>query len=87
MNSISIRGLTAAKFKAVQKKARNLGKTAPQYVRALIDQDLLADQSLDELLRPIREDFRKSGVTEKQLDQIVERARSAAYRPVRRPRR
>lgn len=38
---------------------------------ALIEQDLLAEKSFDELLHPIRRDFQKSGVTEAKLDAIV----------------
>ncbi len=51
-----------------RRKARNSGKTAAEYVRALIERDLLGDNSFDEILRPIREDFRKSGVTSEHLE-------------------
>jgi len=56
-------------------KAKLVGKTAPEYVRLLIEQDLLADRSFDEILRPIRQDFLKSRTTESQLDSMVRRAR------------
>jgi hypothetical protein len=76
-------GLRPAQLKALDKRARQRGKTAPQYIRWLIERDLLADKSFDELLMPIREDIREAGITEEDLDQIVDRARG----PVRRKRR
>ena len=79
-------GLKPALLKAVEKKARHEGKSAPEYVRSLIERDLLADKSFDEILRPIRADFRKSGVSEGQLDAIVERARTATARKTQRAR-
>jgi hypothetical protein len=82
MSSLSLHdiGLKPSLLRAVEKKARNVGQTAPEYVRFLIERDLLADQPFDELLRPVREDVRKNGVTETQLQQIVRRARRAAGR-------
>jgi hypothetical protein len=73
-------GLRPAQLKAVEKKAKHAGTTAPQYVRLLVERDLLADRSFDEMLRPIREDFRRSGISEKQLEKIVERARHSSPR-------
>jgi hypothetical protein len=70
-------GLAPAQLRAVRKKAKHAGQTAPEYVRSLVERDLLADKSFDEILRPIREDFRKNGITERQLDEIVHRARHA----------
>jgi len=75
--SFSDFGLAPALVKAVEKKARRAGTTAREYVRSLIERDLLADRSFDEILRPVRADFRRNGVTEKQLDRLVDRARKA----------
>ena len=82
MTSLALQdiGLKPALLKAVEKKARHEGKSAPEYVRALIERDLLADKSFDEILRPIRADFRKSGVSEDELEAIVKRGRTAARR-------
>ena len=76
-------GLAPAQLRAVEKKARRAGTTAPEYVRALIERDLMADRSFDEILRPVRADFERSGITEAQLDKTVRRAR--ASRPPSRP--
>ena len=56
-------GLPSAKLRAVERKAKGAGQTAPEYVRSLIERDLLADQTFDEILQPIRADVRKRGVT------------------------
>jgi len=72
-------GLAPALLRAMEKKARRAGTTAREYVRALIQRDVLADQSFDEILRPVRADFRRSGITEKQLDMLDERARTALH--------
>jgi hypothetical protein len=87
MSSLTLQdiGLPPAQLKAIQRRAREAGQTAPQDVRSLIERDLLANQSFDAILRPVRRDFRKSGVTPEQLDAIVDRARKAT-RPKRRRR-
>lgn len=89
MSSLSFQdlGLNAAVLRAVKKKALKEGKTAPEYLRWLIERDLLANETFDEILEPIRADFRKARVTEDELDQIVDRARSAARRKKSRTRR
>jgi hypothetical protein len=81
MTSLSLRDirLKPALLKAVERKARDAGTTAPEYLRALIERALLAEQSFDEILRPVRKDFASSGISPDQLDQIVERARGAAH--------
>lgn len=77
MSTLSLQGigLRPTQLKAIEKKAKFAGKSAAEYVRLLIERDLLADLPFDEILRPIREDFRQSGITESQLDEIVRRAR------------
>jgi hypothetical protein len=89
MSSLSLQdlGLKASLLKAVGKKAKHEGKTLPEYVRWLIERDMLADKSFDEILKPVRADFHKSGITEDQLDEIVERARNPPYRKASRTRR
>ena len=76
-------GLPRAQWKAVEKKAKSAGTTPAAYVRSLIERDLHAE-SLKEILDPVRADFRKSGVTEVQLESIVRRARKAPRTSARR---
>ena len=64
-------------------EARRAGKTARDYFRALVERDLMSDRPFDEILRPVRADFGRAGVTEAQLDRIVGRARGAR-KPARR---
>ncbi len=73
-------GLRPAQLKAVEKKAKVSGTTAPAYIRLLVERDLLADKSFSEILGPIRQDFHAAGITHGQLDDIVRRARK---RPAR----
>jgi hypothetical protein len=86
MSSLSLKdiGLRPAQLIALRKKAVDAGTTAPEYVRALVERHLLADESFDKILGPIREDFRKSGVTESQLDAVIDRARHTSRRSARR---
>ena len=79
MSSLKLQdiGLPAAKLRAIERKAKGAGQTAAQFIRSLIERDLLADKSFDEILRPVRQDFQKSGVTPEELDRIVARARKA----------
>ena len=72
-------GLGPNEIKALRTKAKARGKSAPEYVRGLIEQDLLSDQSIDDILRPIREGFRRSGVTPDELNALVTKARKEIY--------
>jgi len=85
MSSLTLKdlGLPASKLRAVARKAKRAGQTAAEYVRFVIERDLLADKTFDEILRPVRREFHKSGVTPEQLDAIIDRARSDT-RPKRR---
>jgi len=68
---------TSAQWKAVQRKARQHNQTPSEYLAYLVERALLAEQSFDEILRPIRKDVRASGVTPEQLDTLVNEARKA----------
>ena len=80
MTSLSIQdlGLRPAQLKALGSKAKQLGKSPQEYVRTLVEQDLVIDKSFDEILKPVRDDFRRSGITADQLGEIVKRARKAS---------
>ncbi len=77
-------GLKPTQMKAVIRRAKKAGKTATEYVRSLVERDLNAGDSFDEILKPIRDGFKKSGVTGDELDEMVNRARMARQK---RPRR
>ncbi|HXE53150.1 MAG TPA: hypothetical protein VN541_09050 [Tepidisphaeraceae bacterium] len=79
MSSLTLRdiGLKPTQMRAVARRAKKAGKTPSEYVRSLVERDLLAGESFDEVLKPIRQGFQESGVTEEELDALVARARKA----------
>jgi hypothetical protein len=79
MTTLSIQdlGLRPAQLRALGSKAKREGKSPQEYVRTLVERDLVVDESFDEILKPVREDFRRSGITEGQLDEVVQKARKA----------
>ncbi len=89
MSSLSFHdiGLKPSQLRAVKKKAQQQGQTAPEYVRSLVERDLLASKSFDEILKPIRAGFKKSEVSEEELDALVTRARKDIYARERRKER
>jgi hypothetical protein len=76
--------LPSSQMREVQKRAKEAGQTVSEYLSVLIERDFLAEQTFDEMLRPVREDFQKSGVTAAQLEAIVKRARLSHAKKVRR---
>jgi hypothetical protein len=69
------------RFKAAAEKARELGKSPARYIESLID---AATTTFDEILAPVREGFRESGVSEEELDAAVSEARKAIHKRARR---
>ena len=62
--------------KVAVRAARELGTTAEKYVHQLID---AANMTFDEILAPVRKGFRESGVTEEDLDDVVNKARKVIH--------
>jgi len=63
-------------FKAASDTARKLGTSPQAYIHSLID---AANLTFDQLLAPVRDGFRKSGVSRSELDVVVTRARKAIH--------
>lgn len=61
----------------LKEKAKNEGKDVAEYVEDLIEKDVDRAQTLDEILAPIRRNFAESGMTEEDLDALVESERQA----------
>jgi hypothetical protein len=59
--------------------SQSKGKSADEYLRTLIEAELLSQQTFAEILAPIREGFRKSGMTEEQLDALFAEARQKVH--------
>ena len=78
--SIQVDGLRPAQVRAVEARAVREGKTASEYVRGLIERDLLARRTFDAILAPVRADVRARGLTEADFDALVTKARRAVAR-------
>jgi hypothetical protein len=72
--TIEITGLPEGTREAIKELSQSKGKSADEYLRTLIEAELLSQQSFADILAPIREGFRKSGMTEAQLDALFEQA-------------
>jgi hypothetical protein len=75
----TISGLPAGTRDALEQIGRNIGKTVEEYLRGLIEAEMLSQKPFREILAPIREDFRSAGLTEDELDEIIERERQAIW--------
>ena len=76
--TLEITGLRFETLQALKDKAREAGKTVEEYLRTVIEADVLADQSFSEILEPIRRSFDESGMSETELDTLLLQARQAA---------
>lgn len=79
--TLEVKGLGKQKLIALAAKAKRLGTTPERYIRSLIEQDLGFDQkargtTIAELMAPVRAEFRNSGMTENDLDMLVDAART-----------
>ena len=77
--TIEITGLPEGTREAITQLSRSKGKSAEEYLRFLIEGELLSEQTFAEILVPIREGFRNSGMTEEQLDDLFEEAREKVH--------
>lgn len=77
--TLEITGLRFETLQALKDKARAAGKTVEDYLRTVIEADVLADQSFSEILEPIRRSFDESEMREDGLDALLEEARGKVY--------
>ena len=77
---IEISGLPPGTKKAIEALSQSKGKSAEEYLRMLIEAEILSEQTFTEILAPIRESFRESGMSEQQLDALLEDARDKVHR-------
>ena len=77
--TLEITGLRFETVQALKDKARETGKTVEEYLRTVIEADVLADQSFSEILEPIRRRFDESGMSEDDLDTQRHEIRDNSY--------
>jgi hypothetical protein len=59
----------------LEQKARGAGLDREQYLRALVDRDLASPRTLDDILRPFREEVAASGISDDDLTNLFSAAR------------
>lgn len=72
--TIEIQGLPESVVKALGERANEVGATTPDYIRYLIEEDLASPLSLRVLYAPVREQIKESGISEDELDALLEEA-------------
>ncbi len=69
--------LKAEVEEALRKKALANGFDIDVYLQRLIERDVERAKTLDEILAPARKSFAESGMTEEELNEIIDRERQA----------
>ncbi|MDQ3131733.1 MAG: hypothetical protein M3Q99_13365 [Acidobacteriota bacterium] len=64
---------------ALQKKAKANGFEVKVYLEKLVEKDINGAKMLDEILAPFRCEVEESGITDDELDALVEEARKEIY--------
>ena len=64
---------------ALRKKAKARGFEVDSYLQNMIEKDVERAKSLDEILAPIRKSFAESGMTEDDLDELLNKERQAMW--------
>jgi hypothetical protein len=78
--TIEISGLPSETRELLDEIGRSEGKTGEEFLRTLIEAEILSRRSFREILAPVHESFAASGTTEEEFDAIIEEAREAVYR-------
>ncbi len=79
-DTIQITNLPPSVIEAVENRAKEIGATAEDYVKYLIEEDLNSTLSMRVLFAPVREQIRESGISETELNELLEEARDEVYR-------
>lgn len=79
-DTIQISGLPETVIQAVNERAQTVGTTAEEYIRYLIEEDLSsASLNMRVLFAPVREQIKESGISEVELNTLLEEAREEAF--------
>ncbi|MGI8641514.1 MAG: hypothetical protein ACR2MG_16410 [Pyrinomonadaceae bacterium] len=82
-DTIEVLGLSEAVVEAVNERAKEVGTTTEEYVRYLIEQDIASPLNVRVLYAPVREQIKASGISEEDLDALLEEAREEVYQKSR----
>ena len=63
----------------LRQRAVESGQDVAGYVETLIERDLSSSMSLRDLYAPVRRQIEQSGMSESELDALIEEAREEAY--------
>ncbi len=78
--SLEVSGLPSGATQALEELGRSNGAgSAADYARLVLEAKLLAQKPFKEILAPVRAGFVESGMTDEELDVLVERARADFY--------
>jgi hypothetical protein len=64
---------------ALRKKAKAGGFEVKVYLEKLVEKDVERPKTLDEILAPFRREVEESGISDEELDALVEEAREEIY--------
>jgi hypothetical protein len=81
ISAIRVSGLGKSKLAALRAQAKKLGLSAEGYAKQLIEDGLSLQQqartrTFDELFAPVQTRFQNSGMSEEDLDSLVDAARA-----------
>jgi plasmid stability protein len=65
--------------KRLAERAAEAGKTVELLAREILEKDVAKEKTLDEILAPFRQSFAESGMSEEDLDALVEAAREEIW--------
>ena len=77
--TITISGLEPGTTAALEELARNEGKDTDDLLRFWLQVELLSRKPFREILAPVRESFKASGMTTDELDELVKEEREAIW--------
>ena len=72
--------LSPEQERQLSERATRSGQDLAGYIHRLIERDIRTPATLDEALASVRRQFQESGLTEEDLDALVEEAREEVWR-------
>jgi hypothetical protein len=64
----------------LEERARTLGVDGEQYVRAIVSRALTGPRTFDEIVSGLRQEVAASGISDEELDDLLESAREESVR-------